>query len=74
MEAVIQHKGAVVVPQRNVEIVIMYANGIPTKTIAKKFKMSIRGIESVVSRLRKEFDCKSISHLVATFFRKGLIN
>jgi DNA-binding CsgD family transcriptional regulator len=73
MDAVIQKKGVVVVTERNVSIINAYSNGYSLDEISKKHKISLRTAEAIVAKLKAEFECKHISHLVATFLRKGLI-
>jgi DNA-binding CsgD family transcriptional regulator len=73
MDAVIKQKDTVVVTQRNVDIISQYSNGIHISSIAKKHKLSVRSVEAVIAKLKDEFNCKSLPHLIATFFRKGLI-
>lgn len=73
MEVVVARKNSMIVSERNVKIVEMYSNGEPTKNIAKKYKVTPRAIEGVVARLKTEFKCKSLTHLIATFLRNGTI-
>lgn len=73
MEVVLARKGSVIVSERNVKIVEMYSFGEPTKNIAKKHKISVRTVEAVIVKLKNEFHCKSLTHLIATFLRNGTI-
>lgn len=73
MEVIVERKDTVIVSQRNVDMVMAYSNGHSMAAIAKKQKLSKRTIESVFNKLRAEFGCKNLPHLVATFIRKGLI-
>jgi DNA-binding NarL/FixJ family response regulator len=73
MEVVVQHDNTVIVSERNVDIIKDYSNGIVLSKIAKKNKLSVRSVEAIIAKLKSEFKCKNITHLVATFLRKGLI-
>ena len=73
METVIKSEKIVVVTERNVEIIKDYSNGISTKDIADKYKISRRTVEQIMAKLKFQFDCDSLGHLVATFIRKGLM-
>lgn len=58
---------------RDIEVVRMVSLGHSIKQIAMKGDLSPRTIESVVMRLRLHYGCHNTPHLVATFFREGLI-
>ena len=71
-----KESGQVVITYLDVKIVQCLSNGIIRRNIpsAIGIKCSYRTIEAKIDRLRKQFDCTTSSHLVATFFRKGLIS
>lgn len=73
MDVVVKKKNTVVVSERDAKIVYAYSIGKTTKEIAHSYKLSIRTVESVVLKLKRSFDCKSIIHLIATFLRNGTI-
>lgn len=59
---------------KELELIQMTANGVKRSEIAEKTKRSIRTIESHLDRLKKEFKCGSVPHLVAFFLRNKLID
>lgn len=59
--------------ERLLSIVEMCSNGYSAKPIGIKLKMSNRTVEAHIGNLRRFFKAKSIPHLVAIFFRRGLI-
>lgn len=74
MEVVVKRIGSVIVPERNIKMVDEYSNGKSIKEIAKANGLSNRSVESIFNKLRHQFECKNIVHLVATLIRKGVIN
>lgn len=73
MEVIVQRDSSVIVSERDVKIVECYSNGISKSSIAKDYKLSGRTVEAVLNKLRFQFDCKTVTQLVATFLRKELI-
>jgi DNA-binding NarL/FixJ family response regulator len=73
MEVVVQRNGDVIIPERNIKIVEDYSNGKSIKEIAKEQDLSFRTVEAIFNKLRYQFGCKNIVHLVSTLLRKGVI-
>lgn len=73
MEALIIKDGQRVITPRELSVVEAVSWGCRAAQIAKSLQLSNRTIEFILSRLMKDFECKSSSHLVATFLRKELI-
>lgn len=73
MDVVINKAGTVIVSERDALIVEQYSNGMDRSKIAEYHKISIRTVEAATNKLRVEFGCKNLAHLVAEFLRKGLI-
>jgi DNA-binding NarL/FixJ family response regulator len=63
----------VFVSRRQIEVVQLLANGLSMREIAKKTHQSLQTVENQVFDLRRELNCTTIVHLVAAFFRSGLI-
>ena len=51
----------------------MLADGYRTKDIANKTWLSQRTVENKIADLKKEFKCKSITHLAITLLREKII-
>ena len=58
----------------NVEVVQLLANGYTFSQISKEKNVCFSKLKQRILTIRKMSDCKNTSHLVATYFRKGLIN
>lgn len=72
-DIVIYRENSIVVKEKDIEMVKFYSDGFRNQYIAEKLGLSVRTIEFKSLDLQEKFQCKSIPHLVATFFRKGLI-
>ncbi len=64
---------ALVVREFDINIVSLVADGKKAKEIGDTVNISSRGVEKRLEQLREAFDCVNTPHLVATFFRNGLI-
>jgi len=73
MNPIVASKNTVIVSERDAKIVFHVSNGLSSKQIGEKMKISHRTVEERIASLKRTFDCDSISHLVAYFLRKGLI-
>jgi DNA-binding CsgD family transcriptional regulator len=73
MEVLVNRKDSVIISERDIQIVQSYSDGVSRDKIADKHKISVRTLEAATNKLRSEFGCKNLTHLVAEFFRKGLI-
>jgi DNA-binding NarL/FixJ family response regulator len=58
---------------QQIGIVTHLSNGLKSKAIGKVMKLSDRTIDTYVWRMQKQYDCKTIAHLVASFLRNKLI-
>jgi DNA-binding NarL/FixJ family response regulator len=61
------------VTQEELDVIQMYANGMITKEIAGKLKVTKKAIEHLSYAARKKMNCNTIAHCVATFLRMGKI-
>jgi DNA-binding CsgD family transcriptional regulator len=61
------------VTDSEIELVRMLSNGLTVREISEKRKTNLRTMEAVIDRMRGEYNCINIAHLVATFFRNKLI-
>lgn len=73
MEVVVKRKDLVILTERDIKIIESYSLGKSTKAIAREHKISHRTVEFVFQKLKADFKCKSITHLIATFIRNGTI-
>lgn len=71
--AIINHD-TIQISGRDLKVVSMIANGFRTREIAEELDLSVRTIEGIVDKIRFKVDAESQSHMVAIFFRKGLIS
>jgi hypothetical protein len=55
------------------EIVEMYSNGGRPQDIIEKLKLPDQVLESRIKWLKRNFDCVSMTQVVAHFLRKGYI-
>lgn len=59
--------------ERNIEIIRLISIGCSHQEIGEALGMAPSTVDAQVQNMRRKYDCFSIPHLVATFFRKGLI-
>ncbi len=57
----------------NIEIVQLLANGYVVKEISESTGTNIRTLESRIKKLRDITETKTAAHLVAKYFKLGLI-
>jgi DNA-binding CsgD family transcriptional regulator len=73
MEALVIKEGQRVITQRELDVVEAISLGKRPMDIGVSLDISGRTVESILSRLMKDFECRSSTHLVATFLRKKII-
>lgn len=74
MSVVIKGENTVIISEREIKIIQMIANGTTAKQAAIEMDIKARTMEGIINKLRGEFDCNTLSHLVATFLRQKLID
>lgn len=57
----------------DIELVSLISHGHTIKEISKESKFDRRTLEKRVLTLRQKLNCATVSQLVATYFRKRLI-
>jgi len=73
MTKVLTRQNGQIIPDKEIKLVQLLANGMRSKEIALNTGISVRTVESNLDRLRLKTGCKSLPELVATFFRNKLI-
>ncbi len=58
----------------NCELVQRLADGYKVAEIAKEFNISVTSLQKKIYILRERLLCKTVSHLVANYLRKKLID
>lgn len=66
-------QSTVLITQYEVDLMELLSNGLSNKEIASMWGLSSRTIEAYRQELMFKLDCKRSLHLMAIFFRKGLI-
>jgi len=56
------------------KVVEMLANGLKGNHIAEKLRTSESGVAANLAEIRRKYNCKNSTELVALFFRKKLIS
>lgn len=75
-EIVLQEKyneNTVVVTPKKLQIIDMLSNGFSNSEIAEEMSLSVRTIEAYRYDLLEQTGYKNLTHLIASFLRKGLI-
>jgi DNA-binding CsgD family transcriptional regulator len=67
----VKHK--FVLTKRDKDLVFLRSNGLTAKQVSEISNISPRTVEKIISILLVEYGCNNITHLAATFIRKGLI-
>lgn len=57
----------------NSELVQKLANGYRVREIAKEIDINTRTLEKRILVLKKQYLCKTVSHLVANYLRRKII-
>jgi DNA-binding NarL/FixJ family response regulator len=57
-----------------ISIIMAVCEGLPHKTIATRYETSDRVISAAIVRLQKHYNAKTTPQLIATLFRRGVIN
>lgn len=72
-DIIVKKRNTVILTGRRVELAQLIADDWTRKEIAKKYKVSVRAIESHCNAMRKSLGCNGIPAMIAVLFRKGLI-
>lgn len=67
-------KEIILVSDRDKKMVKMLADGESGVKIAKTFSVNKNTLATQMAELRKKMGCKNSTHLVAYFFKNGLID
>ncbi len=59
--------------EKDAEIAQLLSEGYTTAEVAAKFKVSLRTLEGRIVTAKKKALAHTLPHLVANYFRKGLI-
>lgn len=72
-DVVVKTKKTILISEQRITIAQMIADDYCRKDIAKHFKVSVRTIETHCNLMRRALGCQSITAMVVSLFRKGLI-
>jgi DNA-binding NarL/FixJ family response regulator len=61
------------VSESEIMVARMLSDGYTVGEMAKKTNRNIRTMEGIIWRMRREYNCENVAHLVATFMRNKLI-
>jgi len=73
MRVVIKRRDTTILTERQEKMLYALSEGCNAKEIGKQLGLSPRTIEMHIASMRDDFDCKNVTHLVATMLRQKVI-